>query len=190
MCGRYVISPSDGQMQDILEQIARDFPQTPVHTGEIFPTERAPVLVPAMQGPLFRPFVWGFPSPSGKGTVINARAESLEERALFRKPFALARCIVPASGFFEWSHAAKERQKYLFRQPGQEILYLAGLCWKFSGVERFVIVTAAANDSMSPIHSRMPLFLRPEERADWLHDVDFARLKLRAELPALERRPV
>lgn len=190
MCGRYVISLSEAEMQDLFDRIARRDPQAPVHAGEIFPTDTAPVLIQGANGLGVRPCVWGFPAPASGGVIINARAESVEERAMFRGAFFRARCIVPCSGFYEWTHGAAPKQKFLFRESGRPSMYLAGLRAAFSGREHFVILTTQANDSMAPVHSRMPVFLAREERRAWLEDLDFARLKLTAPLPALERIPV
>ena len=99
--------------------------------------------------------------------MINARAESVLEKPLFRQGVESRRIILPASGFYEWN-AWKE--KNIFRNRAGRILYMAGICDLFSEGERFVIVTTGANESMRPVHERMPLILEPDQAEDWLYD--------------------
>lgn len=150
--------------------------------------------------------VWGFPrfgkaealSPGsgagrrggGSGVVINARSETVEEKAMFRRSFEERRCVVPAAGFFEWKRDAdlaagrgrEKKVKYLFRQAPGRPLYMAGLIGEFAGERRFVILTTAANASMEEVHDRMPVLLLPEQVEPWLTDLRSAAQLLR-ELP-------
>jgi putative SOS response-associated peptidase YedK len=121
---------------------------------------------------------WGFPNFKNKGVIINARAETAQEKPMFRESLLMRRCAVPSTGFFEWKHDAS-KQKYLFRLPQETMLYMAGFYNQVADssgipVPAFVILTTAANDSVSPLHNRMPLILDKETSEKWLYDRDAA----------------
>ncbi len=127
---------------------------------EVFPSDGAPVLVlregkvvPAVMG-------WGFPGMQAGQNVINARAETAEERPMFRDGVAARRCVVPATGFYEWD---ADKRRYLFRMPARTELYMAALYGVFGGEARYCILTTQANASVAPVHHRMPLVLRAQE---------------------------
>ena len=134
-------------------------------------------------------------SPAVGSRMINARAETLLDKAAYRKAFARRRCLVPADGFYEWQTAGgggSKRPWYLARADGAPLAF-AGLweSWRApargtpgSGADdgRIVscaIVTTVANDVLAPIHPRMPAILGPETWDRWLdpdHD-DVASLQ-------------
>lgn len=171
MCGRYsLFSKVDSEeLRQILERAEKQAGEA-LKDGEIFPTDLVPVLVERQGRMQVLAMKWGFPGRGGKGLVINARAETLLERPMFREVAVTRRCIVPTTGFYEWD---KSKNKYLFTLPGEEMLYLAGLydlapVGDGSGELRFVVITTEPNAWMKEIHDRMPVVLRREERRDWL----------------------
>lgn len=185
MCGRYQFdadAPAFGKIVRGLREAGGTF-----CSGEVFPTDRAPVLL-ARDGAV-RPaaFVWGFPNPHGKGAVINARAETAGMRPMFREALRIRRCAVPTSGFYEWSHDGSPRRKYRFRAAHADSLYLAGLYQYFDGAGHFVVLTTAADASMQDVHDRMPVVLRQAEIRPWLLDNDSVFPILEREHPALTR---
>lgn len=110
--------------------------------------------------------------------TLNARAESVFEKASFRESILLRRCLVLVDGFFEWQHEGKQKMKFLLTVRGGEPFALGGLWaeWRdpASGQRRrtFSIVTTAANPLMAQIHNskqRMPLMLLPQQEAEWLN---------------------
>jgi putative SOS response-associated peptidase YedK len=125
---------------------------------------------------------WGFPQWDKKGVTINARSETAAEKKMFAKPLVERRCVIPSTGFYEWSHdSGKPKEKYLFNMDGGPMLYMAGLYTTFanSGKEgalsdRFVILTRDANQYMNDIHNRMPVILHKNELTQWLTDYGFA----------------
>lgn len=170
MCGRYVLF-SDTEMQDIrdiIDEVQRKV-NGEIKTGEIFPTDKAPVLI--QQQDIITPevIIWGYPNFRNKGVIINARAESVQEKTMFRKSLYTKRCVIPSTGFYEWSHSGK-KLKYRFNLPGTESLYMAGLYDEFDGQQRFVILTTEANSSMAAIHNRMPVVLDQDKKNLWLSD--------------------
>lgn len=154
MCGRYA-SYDDGDevVKAIYKQALDRWPDTPVKTGEVFPTETVPVLAGPHSRPV--PMKWGYPGFGGRGVIINARAETVTEKPAFRDSILRARCVVPTCGYYEWN---KEKTKFRFNLPDTSTLWLGGFYGKFNNEYRFVILTTAPNGSVWDVHDRMPLF--------------------------------
>lgn len=132
--------------------------------GEIFPTNQVPILVGDKEVTLTMS-KWGFSAPTGKGVLINARAETAFEKKTFRESLLNRRCIIPAAGFYEWDSA---KNKIYFTMPQKKCMYMAGL-YRFEKDEsRFVILTTAANTSIKDVHERMPLILDEEAVPEWI----------------------
>lgn len=134
---------------------------------DVRPSEAALVLLGSRENqekPAAEKMCWGFLKQQEKGIFINARAETVLERPTFRDSARYRRCIIPAAGFYEW-----DRQKEIasFSRPDSHILYMAGIYQRFEGENRFVILTTDANESVSPVHDRMPLILEESELARW-----------------------
>lgn len=109
--------------------------------------------------------------------MINARSESAEEKPAFRNAFRRRRCLVIASGFYEWKKNAEGgKQPYLIRMHGGWMFAFAGLweVWRPDGAKDVppliscTILTTTANDLLAPIHDRMPVILSPQSYDDWL----------------------
>lgn len=184
MCGRYSLAPDESlEISRIVAEVQSRFGAASIHTGEIFPTNAAPVLLSESEKMTPRPMKWGFPGFKGKGGIINARGETALDKPMFRRPLLERRCVVPTTGFYEWD---KGKNKFQFKLPGQSELYLAGLWNLFQGEERFVILTTAPNDTIINIHNRMPVLLADGEVEPWLCDTGMASAKLTALQPALE----
>lgn len=171
MCGRYFIDPEVAEdMVRIINEIQNKLNTTP-RTGEIFPTNTAPVLKWDNENEqcVVDIMKWGFPKWDGKGSIINARSETAPEKRMFKKPLMETRMVVPTTGFYEWkTHENAKKEKYLFRKPGDEMLYLAGIYGEFQGESCFTILTTAANSSMVYYHNRMPVLLDRDEINAWL----------------------
>ena len=194
MCGRYTVFTENEilEMRVIIEEISRNFGPQAIKTGEIFPTNLAPVLSRNESRIAPRPVAWGFPRWDGKGTIINARSETALEKRMFSRPLLTRRCVIPSTGFYEWAHMGgkAKKDKLLFCRPGEPMLYMAGMMDTFKGADgfardTFVILTTGANASMSPFHDRMPVILAPHEQEDWLDSEAFMRLVLAREGPEL-----
>ncbi|WIY53541.1 SOS response-associated peptidase [Devosia sp. YIM 151766] len=123
--------------------------------------------------------------------LVNARAESMADKPAFRDPLKHGRCLVPASGYYEW-HTGPDKQKrpyYITRQDGAP-LALAGLYATWSGpngeeVDSVATITVAANAQLAAIHHRMPAILLSEAEQDaWLNVRDVrAREAVQMALP-------
>ena len=111
--------------------------------------------------------------PGGKRPLINARAEGIEAKPSFRGPVRHRRCIVPASGFYEWGRQGTGKQPYCVRPAAAEVFALAGIWDHWEGkqgevIESVAIITTSANELMQPIHDRMPVILEEEDVAGWI----------------------
>ena len=116
--------------------------------------------------------VWGLiPARSVDGKrFINVRAETIESKPIFSESFKRRRCLVLADGFFEWKHSAKSKQPYYFQMADESPFAFAGI-WDIWGRQKQIscaIITTAANETLEPIHHRMPAILSPESYQLWL----------------------
>jgi putative SOS response-associated peptidase YedK len=120
---------------------------------------------------------WGLiPSWAGDASIghrmINARAETVGEKPAFRAAFRQRRCLIPASGFYEWRTVNRKKQPYFLHPRDGDFFTFAGLweTWSKSGehVESCTIVTTTANEIVRPFHERMPVILPREEWTNWL----------------------
>ena len=176
-------------MNEINERIKSNLAKNPdsdpaeyhVRTGVIYPKYIAPVIIDGKEGISAGPMRWGLPIYGKKDVNINATMEKVEQLSMFSKGFRERRLVVPTTGFFEWDKRDPENKyKALFRLPGADVLYLAGLYGTYtlddgSKESRFTIITTAANEGMKPIHKRMPVMLYPNELGSYLRDIDDAR---------------
>ena len=125
--------------------------------------------------------------PGGKRPLINARAEGIETKPSFRGPIRHRRCIVPASGFYEWRREGSGKQPYFVRPAAAEVFALAGIWDHWEGkqgevIESVAIITTSANELMQPIHDRMPVIFEEEDVAEWIAPTT----KLEKALPMLK----
>ncbi len=123
-------------------------------------------------------FQWGLiPSwskdPAMGSKMINARAETAAEKPAFRAAFKRRRCLLPATGYYEWQQVNGRKQPMYIHAAGGGILSLAGL-WEIwqSGdgglLETCTILTTTPNGLMEPIHNRMPVIVDPLDYGTWL----------------------
>jgi putative SOS response-associated peptidase YedK len=176
MCGRFALKSIP---KALIEVFGLEPPEAEPRP-DIRPSEAAAVLLrEAKTGqPGFRSLSWGLVlARSGLASkpvrVINARAETLSKKPAFREAFRHRRCLVPASGFYEWRREGRRRLPFLFAPADPAApLVLAGI-WE-EGAEgsgrpgSFAIITTAANAEVRPVHDRMPVILPPSAWKDWL----------------------
>jgi putative SOS response-associated peptidase YedK len=175
MCGRYTLKDIDPALfarfgvTEALEGLADRF--------NVAPSQEMPVIVRhdgANHAELMR---WGlipFWSKEPSGGLINARSETAAEKSSFRRAFRGQRCIIPASGFFEWRRAQGGNIPYLIRLRDEPYFGFAGLFdeWRPKGggpsIKSYAILTCAANPMMARIHHRMPCILDRADETAWL----------------------
>jgi putative SOS response-associated peptidase YedK len=106
--------------------------------------------------------------------LINARAENVAEKPSFRTAFKLRRCLIPASGFYEWAkQGTASKQPFFISLRDADLFSFASLWERWYDpegevVETCAILTTTANEVMQPIHERMPVILRPSAEEQWL----------------------
>jgi putative SOS response-associated peptidase YedK len=145
-------------------------------------------------------FGWGLvPSwakdPAAGARMINARAETVAEKPSFKAAFARRRCLIPASGFYEWQdRGAGPKQPVWISPPGGGLVTFAGL-WEASmgpdgsELRTCTIVTTEANETLQPFHHRMPVILSPDGFDTWLGDGTEGRFDREAALELLRPAP-
>jgi putative SOS response-associated peptidase YedK len=111
--------------------------------------------------------------------MINARCEGIENKPSFRKPIRSQRCLVPATGFYEWKKLTLEKKEekvpWYIKVKGRDIFSMAGIydVWKDVEGKEFLtysIITTAPNKFMSNIHDRMPVILAKENEDKYLNN--------------------
>jgi putative SOS response-associated peptidase YedK len=176
MCGRFNQTASG---EEVAEAFGLDETPELAPRYNIAPTQ--PVAVVGVQPKTGRRGLallkWGLvprESLGGERGFINARAETAWEKPSFREAFAHRRCLVPATGFYEWQTLdAKRRQPWLIRLASGHLFAFAGL-WEPpaaalpGAVPTCTILTTEPNEVAQPIHDRMPVILDPSEYARWL----------------------
>lgn len=105
--------------------------------------------------------------------MINARSETVAEKPAFRAAFRRRRCLVPATGFYEWRSESGRKQPYLIHAPDHAPFAIAGLWERWQGpdgaeLETCSLLTTEANEALRPLHDRMPVLLAPEAWEPWL----------------------
>lgn len=174
MCGRYALFATE---QEIISHfnLKRGFCMQPRYN--IAPTQTIPIIMGKAQQIDFAR--WGFvPSwqkkqedtPAGH---INARFETLLEKPTFKQAFLQQRCLIPASGYFEWKEINKRKQPFFVQLGEQPLFAFAGLwsAWQSSKGEMIMscaIITTSAPPFLQRLHERMPVILSPENHAFWL----------------------
>jgi putative SOS response-associated peptidase YedK len=177
MCGRYIL----GQVDDLSERFQlRDLSLAFSPTWNAAPTQQLPVIYSRNGGDRTAESMrWGLLprwKPRGGGRApepINARAETLAERPMFRSLIGRKRCIIPATGFYEWQQLANGKQPILIQPTDQELFGFAGL-WDDTTdgggepVRSFTLITTSPNSLVKPIHDRMVAILEPDREGAWL----------------------
>lgn len=205
MCGRYTLTdPAD---LEELAELGETLAWTPRYN--VAPTQSVPVLR-SREGRLELALLrWGLVPSWAKDLRIgnrmaNARAETVMDKPAFRAAFRRRRCLVPATGFYEWRALGEGRrspkQPYFIRPKSRRAMCFAGLWEHWQGpageaVESFTIITTEANGTVRPIHERMPVIIAARDYRRWLdpqdHDVEgLAELLVPAPDDMLELYPV
>ncbi len=171
MCGRYVIDRDSDALADELGALHTADAAIPAHFN-IPPTSTVPVVIAAGGRRRLGAMRWGIPgSRDGKATLLfNSRLETLVRRPA-RSPYQ--RCLVPATGYYEWRADPQPRQAFLLRDPDRTTMTMAGIYEAHRGADgvlewAFAIVTTAATGALAEIHHRRPVVVAPDGWDDWL----------------------
>ena len=181
MCGRYQAWIEDDELMYIIEREKKGNAVRYFRQNEVFPGTVMPLLYgsyAAVRAHLSR---WGFEMKSGEKSqlLVNARAETVEEKPMFRAAFENGRAVIPVSSYYEWSNGVKYR---IFSEDGDPLLL--GCVEKTDGAGgwRHVILTSQADGIPARIHDRMPLFIPRGNLENWLYETEYARERIRESL--------
>jgi len=178
MCGRY--SQTRIEERELKERFKlKKIPQGLQKRFNIAPQQNVPVILNATpeEISLVR---WGLvpgwaEGPNMKYTMINARAESLREKPMYRGLVRRKRCLIIADSFYEWKKEGKTKQPFRIMLENEGLFCFAGLWdhWERDGNEitSCTIITTDANRLVRPIHDRMPVILPREREGDWLAEI-------------------
>lgn len=156
MCGRYFVQLDESEVALKIKKRMEQLSIEDVAINEVFPSQKALVLIPKKQGIDIDVKKWGI---EGKSLLINARNETIHEKYTFQR-IQKNRCAILANGFYEW----KDKQK-IYITTNENYMYLAGL---YNENNEFVILTGNSEFEMKEIHDRTPLIMNFEEMKDYL----------------------
>ena len=120
------------------------------------------------------PWWWSKPLKELRAATFNARAETVAEKPFFRDAFKRSRCLIPASGYYEWQNIAGGKQPWYFTRADGQAMTFAGLWdeWKdrVTGerLKSCTMIITQPNDVAAEVHDRMPVILGPNDFASWL----------------------
>lgn len=177
MCGRFAITlPNDAMAQLFAASPANDLPGVP--NFNVCPTTQVHAVTSDGDQRRLSAMRWGFlphwyKSPNDGPLLINARAETIAEKPAFRAAARDRRCLIPATGFYEWTKDTDgKRLPWYITSPDDTPLAFAGVWQSWDKGEAPVttcaIVTTLANAPMQTIHHRMPVILGPDDWPLWL----------------------
>jgi putative SOS response-associated peptidase YedK len=186
MCGRYTYKLT---WREIVELYRLTLPEEPPEalrpSYNVAPTHVMPIIRPAGNGRELVMAVWPlipFWTKDIKWTrdikaraynTINARAKTIRTKPAFKQPFERRRCLVPATGWYEWQHLGKRKKRPIHMCAKATPVAFAGV-WDFwkgnggPGVTSFTIVITGAAPSIAQYHERMPVVLEDSQFDEWM----------------------
>lgn len=177
MCGRYQLGLAGknklfGYRFGVDEQQALKLKDN----YNVAPSQIMPVVVKHSPNTI-QMMLWGLIphwSKDGKSLVINARSETLSVKPMFKKLIETQRCIIPATGFYEWKRTTERKQPFYIGLKDKDFFGFAGLydVWKNPKGEEiysYTIITCSPNKTLAEIHNRMPVILKKEDEEKWLN---------------------
>lgn len=211
MCGRYA---QTADMRELMEQfeVSGTAPQKSLPLNwNIAPTN--PIYIVRGTSPDLATVSWGLIAPwlktlvdarNSQSRAINARSESIFEKPTFKDAFRTTRCLIPASGYYEWATALGKyppKQPFYISSKDDKQLPIAGIWSSWVGpsgeiIETASIITQEAQGQLEAIHSRMPVFMPKDRWQQWLdpkeNNVDRLKSMMVVERPnlLLQARPV
>ena len=192
MCGRYNLITDAETLVDSfeIEQTLFDVSNLPPRYN-IAPSQNVPIVRDTAKGRELAMARWGlvprwWKEEKSRYSTINARAETVAEKPTYREAFRRMRCLIPATGFYEWKRVDDQKTPHHISLPQGGLFAFAGL-WDHwdkqgAGFDSCSIIVTSANDTMQPIHNRMPVILNPVQYNTWLAADHFNRAQLESML--------
>jgi putative SOS response-associated peptidase YedK len=180
MCGRYTDLLTWAQIVDLYEITSGEIAPNDFRTSyNVAPTQWAPIVRRGEKGREAALLRWGLIPAWAKNKsvgykMINARAEGIASKSSFRSALKSKRCLVIASGFYEWKKLATIKQPYWIGFTDRRSFAFAGLWERWTDrasgehIETYTIITTEPNGLCAPIHNRMPVILDPADYDRWL----------------------
>ncbi len=177
MCGRFTLTDPSDALSALFEAVpSNDLPDVPNYN--ICPTNQIHAVTLEEGQRRLRALRWGFIPHWAKATndgplLINARGETIAEKPAFRAAARERRCLIPATGFYEWTKDEDGNRLPWYIRPGSANgMAFAGVWQEWTRGEEPItacaIVTTSANEPMSKIHHRMPVILDQKDWGLWL----------------------
>ena len=180
MCGRYELHTKTSEIARRFDAQLIDSLQDAAARYNVAPSTAVPVVREGKTGRVLEPMTWGLVPGWSKDLSgvkpINARAETVFEKPMFRTGIRRRRCLIPADGFYEWRAGGARKQPYWIGMADASLFAFGGIWeyWAKEGLEPVVscaIVVTHANEMVANIHDRMPVIVAPEDYARWLDPV-------------------
>ncbi|MBT9288634.1 SOS response-associated peptidase [Prosthecodimorpha staleyi] len=175
MCGRFVLTATPEEVRALFRYAEQ--PNFPPRFN-IAPTQPIAIVTGPGAAPKFLLARWGFlpgwvADPKAFSLIINARAETAATKPSFRAAMRHRRCLVPASGFYEWRRTPAGKQPFFIRPRHGGLTAFAGLWETWSSkdgseIDTACILTVPANRAIAAIHDRMPAVVGPQHHAAWI----------------------
>lgn len=187
MCGRYQLAVDPAQLEAVFAAAV---------TGQLrpgynnAPTQSLPVVRLEAEGRIIRPMRWGLvphwaDDPKIGNRMINARSETVADKPAYRSAFKRNRCLVPATGFYEWKREGKAKLPHLIRVRDADVIAFAGIWSSWHGGKggksedgeageepeellTFSILTTDPLGALDGLHDRMPVIVHPDRWQTWL----------------------
>ncbi|MDD2443267.1 MAG: SOS response-associated peptidase [Desulfotomaculaceae bacterium] len=177
MCGRFTLAADINKLAAVFYLRENIFSHTPRYN--IAPGQEIAVITKNPGGREISLMKWGLIPHWAKDKrtgykMINARAETIDNKPAFKGPFLHRRCLIPADGFYDWKKLNGEKEPIYITLPGRTLFAFAGIwnCWAAPGGEAVYtcsIITTPSNEYIRAIHDRMPVILdREQEHQAWL----------------------
>lgn len=177
MCGRYTITVT---MEELMIRYFTNDVNIDQYAPKynVAPTQQIPAVIHTGTSNKLGELRWGLIPSWAKddkigSKMINARAESLLEKAAFKRLISTRRCIIPSDGFYEWKQIGSNKQPMRIVMSDGSIFSMAGLydIWvnpEGNKISTCTIITTTPNNLMAEIHNRMPVILKPGDEKEWL----------------------
>ena len=187
MCGRFAITlPDDAMVQLFGAAPANDLPPEPRYN--ICPTDPVATVVSQEGSRRYGPMRWGFlprwyKHPTDGPLLFNARSETIARKPAFSEAARGRRCLIPATGFYEWTREGEVKLPWFITRSDQAPMVFAGVWqdWTSPGGERTAscaIVTTGATGKMAALHNRVPVILEPDDWPLWLGEAGHGAARL------------